>query len=119
MSLSAPETESSSREENGRAVLCAKCEHLNKWESSSCKRCGAPLFVSCSDCGRQNERVRTRCNQCGRRIHQGVVDRVTTKLSAKRLGITPLKAVLFALAMLFASIMIKYFAGMGLASPAE
>src|SRR5690606_12774560 len=55
-------------ERKDRAVLCAKCEHLNAWGQNHCKRCGSRLYIACVDCGHKNERVRSRCNHCNRRL---------------------------------------------------
>lgn len=91
-----PERPSETNEERPsaqRAVLCPKCEHLNKWGTNACRRCGSRLYVSCVSCGQTNERVRSICSHCGRRLHRGL-SKVLPSLP-KKLKVDPVKVIAF------------------------
>lgn len=118
MSLSTPDQQSATPNDNtpptpaqDRGVLCPKCEHLNRWGTNECRRCGAHLYVSCVSCGAKNERVRTRCSQCGRRLHRGLTD-VTSRFPRKKFKINLVEIILFLIVIGFAYKMIGFFAQM-------
>jgi hypothetical protein len=89
-------------------VLCAKCEHLNVWARNECKRCGAHLFITCTDCGQRNERVRTRCSNCERKLHHSLFDRMSRKAFKGAFRLNSLQVLIFCLgvALAFAVIML-------------
>src|SRR5687768_16875926 len=92
-----------------RAVLCAKCEHLNTWGKNECKRCGSRLYISCSDCGHRNERVRSRCVNCSRRLHHSAIERLVRKIRGGSREITGWQIVLFCLGIAVAFLLIFVF----------
>ena len=61
--------------QNGKGVLCVKCEHLNPSGLEKCGTCGAHLFVFCTRCGHVNARVHSRCQQCRRKLHRTARER--------------------------------------------
>ena len=95
-----------------RAVLCAKCEHLNRRGNNQCKRCGARLYVSCVTCGQTNERVRTRCVKCSRALHRGVAAKLFPAWP-KKLKVDPVKvlAVLIGIFITYTIIILLGHAG--------
>ena len=114
MNLNTPEPPSLGEQEPAadRAVLCSKCEHLNRWGVNTCKRCGSRLYVSCVSCGQTNERVRTRCLQCGRRLHRGLADKLVPGLPRK-IKIDPAKVLAFALCLIAAYALIVFVGELG------
>jgi hypothetical protein len=102
MSLSTSEQVPAEAERKDRGVLCAKCEHLNAWGRNECKRCGAHLYITCTDCGQRNERVRTRCANCTRRLHHSIFDRIGRRISKGAMQFTGLQVVIFCIGVAFA-----------------
>jgi hypothetical protein len=102
-------SESGATERKDRGVLCAKCEHLNAWGRNECKRCGAHLYISCSDCGQRNERVRTRCANCQRRLHYSIFERARRRLSNGAIQWNSLQVVLFCIGVALAFVLIFFF----------
>jgi len=89
-------------ERKDRGVLCAKCEHLNVWGRNECKRCGAHLYIACTDCGQRNERVRTRCVNCTRRLHHSIIDRMRRRMTTGSLQLSGLQMVIFCIGVALA-----------------
>jgi ribosomal protein L40E len=71
-----PSTRATDRRQQGRGVLCAKCEHLNPLDVERCEYCQGHLFVVCKDCEHKNPRVLAKCGKCGRSLHRTLGDRV-------------------------------------------
>lgn len=89
-------------ERKDRAVLCAKCEHLNAWGRNECKRCGAHLYIACTDCGQHNERVRSRCAACNRRLHHSIFDRLRRRVAKGAFHLTSMQLLIFGIAVALA-----------------
>lgn len=101
-------------ERKDRAVLCAKCEHLNAWGQNQCKRCGSRLYIACVDCGHKNERVRSRCSHCNRRLHFSLPERLLRRIRGHAVEITGLQIVIFFIGVLFAFLLIFVFSSVSL-----
>ena len=104
-----PSELSDTEERKDRAVLCAKCEHLNAWGRNECKRCGSRLYISCSDCGHRNERVRSRCVHCSRRLHHSSLEKVVRKLRAASSDLSGWKIAVFFAGIAIALLIIVLF----------
>lgn len=66
----------SEAKENGKGVLCAKCDHLNPAGIELCEHCNGHLYIVCRDCGHTNARVLPKCEKCNRRLHRSFKDRM-------------------------------------------
>lgn len=101
-------------ERKDRAVLCAKCEHLNPWGQNECKRCGARLYIACSDCGHKIERVRARCSHCNRRLHFSAVERIARRVRGAAVELTGMQVIIFCVGVLIAFLLIFLFSTVNL-----
>ena len=97
-----------------RAVLCAKCEHLNTWGRNECKRCGARLYISCGDCGHRNERVRSRCTNCSRRLHHSSIEKIVRRIRVGTGELTGWKIAVFCIGIGLALLLIILFSSVNL-----
>ena len=107
---------SNTSEQNGadvqrkdRGVLCAKCEHLNICGRNECTRCGAHLYIACTDCGQRNERVRSRCTNCHRRLHHSIFERARKKAGHVVIQMNSLQVILFCIGIALAFLLILFF----------
>ena len=73
--------------ENGRAVTCYRCTHVNAPGRGTCRKCGAHLFIRCKDCGARNPRIQPLCLECGRRMHRSALSKF--RAAFKRPGAGP------------------------------
>ena len=97
-----------------RAVLCAKCEHLNTWGRNECKRCGSRLYISCADCGQRNERVRSRCTSCSRRLHHSSFEKIFRKIRGGAGELAGWKIAVFCVGIAIALLIIVLFSSVDL-----
>jgi hypothetical protein len=95
MSSSTPELRDDEVQRNGRKVRCGKCQHLNLWGQNACQKCGAHLYILCSDCSERNERARTRCVNCGRKLHRTQLDRLRRKITGVSGRLTTVQILIF------------------------
>jgi len=70
-----PTSLSESASVNGKAVLCAKCDHPNPTNVDRCEVCHGHLYIVCRDCKHTNPRTLQRCTRCDRRLHRSMRDR--------------------------------------------
>jgi hypothetical protein len=101
----------------GRAVLCAKCEHLNPHDRSVCERCGSHLYVVCHSCGSRNERVRSRCIDCSRKLHRSWFGRLLQALFGKNRKMSLIQTVLLLIGILIGIAVIVLLAEFKLPQP--
>src|SRR5688500_16641322 len=99
-------------ERSDRAVLCSKCEKLNVWGTNECKRCGARLYIACSDCGHKNERIRTRCSSCNRRLHHSAMGRLVNRVRSRAVEMTGVQVAIFCLGVAAAFVIIMFLSTM-------
>lgn len=102
----------SEAKENGKGVLCSKCDHLNPAGAQLCEHCNGHLFIVCRDCGQQNARVLLRCEKCKRRLHRTLKDRMRGGNEGKPLNL--LYAGVAGVAILVALVMIVKMSGLRL-----
>lgn len=109
MSMNAPSPDSvqSTTKSSGKAVLCAKCEHLNPAERRECGACGSRLYVTCRRCGESNQRVASRCTSCGHRLHRSWLKSRLKKLEKKVFGRRP-KITLWQIILLVVAVYATY-----------
>ena len=94
--------------QSSRAVLCAKCEHLNPPRLNVCERCGAHLHVVCHSCGHRNSRVKTRCVECNHRLHRSSISRVRQLLFGKNRKMFLIQAILLVTAILIGGALLYF-----------
>ena len=70
--------------ENGRAVTCYRCTHVNAPGRGTCRKCGAHLFIRCKDCGARNPRIQPLCLECGRRMHRSALSKFRAAFKRRR-----------------------------------
>jgi hypothetical protein len=106
--MSGPE-KSTEQSHSSRAVLCAKCEHLNPHGMNVCERCRAHLHVVCHNCGQRNERVRTRCLECNHNLHRSGFGRLIRSFFGKDRKMSVIQTTLLIVAILIGFAMIVFF----------
>ncbi|MCF7668894.1 MAG: hypothetical protein K9N48_03855 [Verrucomicrobia bacterium] len=67
-----------------KGILCAKCEHLNRRGTETCRRCGSALYITCKHCKTKNPRVTTKCSNCKHSLHRSRRNRFLRKWMPKR-----------------------------------
>ena len=108
MKMSGPE-KTTKEPQSDRAVLCAKCEHLNPHGRNVCEECGAHLHVVCHNCGQRNERVRTRCLECDHKLHRTWIGRLSHAFFGKDRKMSLIQTALLVIAILIGICVIVYF----------
>ena len=116
MKMSGPEKPTESTQ-SSRAVLCAKCEHLNPHGLNVCERCAAHLHVVCHSCGHRNERVRTRCLECDHQLHRTSIGRFAQSLFGKDRKMSVIQTTLLVIAIVVGIAVIVFFSELRLPQP--
>lgn len=107
--MSGPEktiSESAPRKE----ISCAKCGHHSPAGSSTCKSCGAHLYIVCHSCGHRTLRAHSKCSECGQRLHRSWWQRTQRRVFGKQGKLGLVQVILLLISIVVAWAVIKFFA---------